>query len=56
MEYAKKNLLIDGNEDWYEKLQKWPEALKIYDRKRITSENYVTVQRGKLNCYRNKLR
>lgn len=40
LEYAKKNLLLDSTEDWYEKLQKWPEALKIYEKKQINDQNY----------------
>ena len=53
LEYAKKNQLLDSTEDWYEKLQKWPDALKIYEKKQITEKNYHHVQKGKLNCYRN---
>ena len=53
LEYAKKNMLLDSTEDWYEKLQKWPDALKIYEKKQITAQNYTNVTKGKLNCYRN---
>lgn len=45
--------MLDSTEDWYEKLQKWPEALKIYEKKNITEQNYHTVNKGKLRCYRN---
>lgn len=41
LNYAKKNLLTEDKEDWYEKLQKWPEALEIYKVKPITRQNYV---------------
>ena len=41
MNYAKKNLLTEDKEDWFEKLQKWPEALEIYRKKQITRQNYV---------------
>ena len=46
-------MLTEDKEDWFEKLQKWPEALEIYKEKTITRQNYVQVQRGKLTCYRN---
>ena len=53
LNYAKKNLLTEDKEDWYEKLQQWEKALAIYKKKPITKQNVVKVQQGKLQCYRN---
>jgi len=48
LNYAKKNLLTEDKEDWYEKLQQWEKALAIYKQKPITKQNFVKVQQGKL--------
>lgn len=53
MEYAKKRNMLNDTEDWFQKLQKWPEALIIYEKTQINEANYLKVSEGKLNCYRN---
>ena len=53
LEYAKKNILIDEKEDWYEKLHRWRDALRIYEQKEIMDPSNLEILKGKLNCYRN---
>jgi FKBP12-rapamycin complex-associated protein len=53
LEYAKKNILIDEKEDWYEKLHRWKDALKIYEQKEVYDPNNFEILKGKLNCFRN---
>lgn len=53
MEYAKKNILIDEKEDWYEKLHRWKDALNIYLQKEQADPNNFEILKGKLNCFRN---
>ena len=53
LEYAKKNILIDEKEDWYEKLHRWKDALKIYEGKEIMDPGNFDILKGKLNCFRN---
>jgi FKBP12-rapamycin complex-associated protein len=53
LEYAKKNILIDEKEDWYEKLHRWRDALRIYEHKEITEPMNFDILKGKLNCFRN---
>jgi len=56
LEYAKKNLLAEENHEWLEKLKKWPEALKMYQKQlgnATTTQKKIEAQKGKLNCYKN---
>ena len=53
LEYAKKNMLIDEKEEWYEKLHRWRDALRIYEQKEIDNPQNFDILKGKLNCFRN---
>lgn len=53
LEYAKKNILIDEKEDWYEKLHRWKDALNIYLQKETVDPDNFEILKGKLNCFRN---
>lgn len=53
LEYAQKNILIDEKEDWYEKLHRWKDALRIYEGKEQTDRNNFEFFKGKLNCFKN---
>lgn len=53
LEYAKKNILIDEKEDWYEKLHRWKDALNIYLQKELHDPHNFEILKGKLNCFRN---
>lgn len=53
LEFGKKRNMLSDTEDWFQKLQKWPEALVIYEKTAINEQNFIKVTEGKLNCYRN---
>jgi len=53
LEYAKKNILIDEKEDWYEKLHRWWDALRIYEEKLQQAPLEPEAFKGKLKCLKN---
>lgn len=54
LQYAQKNLNMELKESWYEKLQRWDEALEAYSRRLAISTpgslEYHTAVLGKMRC------
>jgi FKBP12-rapamycin complex-associated protein len=52
--YAQQHLSLELKESWYEKLQRWDEALEAYQRKRATTESghpaAVKLVLGEMRC------
>lgn len=46
-------MLIDEKEEWYEKLHRYNDALRIYEQKEIDNPTNFDIIKGKLNCFRN---
>jgi len=41
---------VTQQEEWYERLGRWPEALKVYDRKAALEPGNTVVQIGRMKC------
>lgn len=50
--YAKENHSLEVKESWYEKLQRWEDALDAYERRQLRDPNDHEVTLGRLRCMR----
>ena len=50
LEFAQENLNIELKESWYEKLQRWEDALETYERKQLEDPFDVSLTLGRMRC------
>ena len=48
--YAQQHLNLDLKESWYEKLQRWEDALAAYERKQMEDPNNFETTLGRMRC------
>lgn len=54
LEFAQQNHDIELKESWYEKLQRWEEGLKAYEKKSLEEPHNVEAIRGRMRCLHNR--
>ncbi|KAF8978704.1 phosphatidylinositol kinase- protein kinase tor1 [Entomortierella lignicola] len=48
--YAQRHHDIELKESWYERLHRWEDALKLYDRKQIENPDDLNLTLGRMHC------
>ena len=51
-EYAQQHHAVELKETWYEKLQRWEDALEAYERKQLEDPVSVDLMLGRMRCLR----
>ena len=52
LEYAQQHHAVELKESWYEKLQRWEDALEAYERRQLEDPTSVPVTLGRMRCLR----
>ena len=52
LEFAQNHLSIELKESWYEKLERWEDALETYERKQLGHPHSTELTLGRLRCLR----
>jgi FKBP12-rapamycin complex-associated protein len=52
LEYAQQHHAIELKESWYEKLQRWEDALEAYERRQLEDPASIPVTLGRMRCLR----